>query len=130
MKKYGEITAVYSHTATVRIYKVNRNGDATSTARTLTASLNIAAAVGDMAEIEVNRALLFLSTTIGYLFPVFTGVLVHGIAAALTDNLIIMQSLFMLTLMATYVFASHIGKKPFFKNLPICTVTKIVEIEQ
>ncbi|MBQ7876381.1 MAG: SoxR reducing system RseC family protein [Clostridia bacterium] len=129
MKKYGEITAIYNHTATVRIYKIKRNEEAVSTAKTLTASLATEASVGDMAEIEVNRALLFLSTVIGYLFPVFTGVFVHGVAAMLTDNLIIMQSLFMLALMITYIFASHISKKTFFKNLPICTVTKIVEIE-
>lgn len=128
MKKYGEITAIHNQKATVRIYKIKKNKEAVATAKTLTASLIAEATVGDMAEIEVNGFFLFLSTVLGYLFPVFIGVFVHGVAAFLTDNLIIMQSLFMLSLIVTYIFASHITKKPFLKKFPVCTVTKIERV--
>lgn len=126
MKKHGEVIGLENEKITVRIYKI-RNDEGEPTSVTVSAPKTISCEIGNIVEVEINALLFFLSSTAGYLFPFLTGLISYFITANFTENLLVLQLVFLITLALTFYFATCITKTSFFKNMIICSVKKVIE---
>lgn len=128
MKKYGEVVGSEKKKNIIRIYK-ERRGELYPTSLTVTASAHSAFSVGDMVVITINAPKFIASTALGYLLPFMATALMFLFISPVTDNLLIIEAVLLLTLLVTYVVARFIASLPFFRRINICTITEKIEIE-
>lgn len=127
MIKQCEIIDINENIATVRLYKTKKHKGSVPTAKLATAKLKADAHVGDFALADVNTFMYFLSTVGSFAFPFVTSLASYFVTALFTDNIVIMQSVFLISLAATYIIAGYVEKKLLFKKFSVCTVTEIIE---
>ena len=126
MKKYGEIISVDGTNTVIRVYK-EKGDEGVPTALTVNAKADFACSVGDLVAFDMNMTLFFMSTFSGYLLPFAFAFVTYYVTRLFTPNLIITQSVFLLSLALCYILASRIADAPLFKKITLCTVTEIIE---
>lgn len=127
MKKYGEVIGSEKRRSIIRIYK-EKHGELYPTSLTVIAKDKPGCNMGDMVELEMNMLLFYTSTILGYLMPFVTTALAFFIIAPFTDNILLIEAVILTVLLLTYICARFFSSLPFFKKIPVCSVTDIVEV--
>ena len=112
MQKQGEIILIENHIATVRVYK---NDEPSSL--TLRARVSDGFSVSDFVNVNLNSFVFIFSVLFAYLFPFVVSGITYLIASFFTDNIGIIQVLFLSSLAASYILAVKLEKTKLFKGM-------------
>ncbi len=122
MQKQGEIILIENHIATVRVYK---NDEPSSL--TLRARVGEGFCVADFVNVDLNSFVFIFSVLFAYLFPFVISGITYLIASFFTDNIGIIQALFLSSLVASYILAVKLEKTKLFKGMSAGEITDYAE---
>ncbi len=126
MKKYGEIISAEDKSLVIRVYR-EKGDEGVPTALTVNAKSNLACHVGDLVAFDMKMFPFFLSTFAGYIIPFVFALCTYLFTTLFTSNILITQTVFLLSLALCYMVASRIADTTFFKSITLCTVTEVIE---
>lgn len=126
MKKYGEIITAEDESLVIRVYK-EKGDEGVPTALTVNAKSDFDCNVGDLVAFDMKMLPFFLSTLAGYIIPFVFSLCTYLFIKLFTTNILITQTVFLLSLAICYMCASRIADTHFFKKITLCTVTEIIE---
>lgn len=122
MQKQGEIILVENHIATVRVYKSDEPSSLTIRARA-----GEGFSVGDFVNVNVNSFVFLFSVLFAYLFPFVISGITYLVAGFFTDNIGIIQVLFLISLAFSYILAVKLEKTKLFKGMSVGEITSHAE---
>lgn len=126
MKKYGEVISSSGSHVAIRVYK-EKFGEGVPTALKVNAKASIPCSVGDFVAFDMRTALFSLVNFAGYAIPFIVSLCTYLFTRLFTSNLLIIQPVFLISLLVCYVLSVKISSLPFFKQITLCRVTEITE---
>ncbi len=126
MKKYGEVIDKKNNSLTIRVYEKKYDEYEPSTL-TVNAHNSLDCEVGDLVQFDMNMLLFYFSTVSGYILPFILAFVATSITGLFTSNILITQSVLLISLIISYIFAAKISNLPFFKRLSVSNVLKLSE---